>query len=867
MRMDNYTIKAREALLGSFQLAGSNRNPEVEPQHLLTVLLKQEDSLVPSMLSLLEVETATLSARLRTLLEQLPVLQEGREAAASKELQGVLKGAEKEAGKLTDEYISTEHLLVGLVETKGDVGGLLNALGVSGDRALIALKQLRGNQRVTSDEPEGTFKTLDKYTHDLTRAAREGKLDPIIGRDEEIRRTIQVISRRKKNNPVLIGEPGVGKTAIAEGLAQRIVAEDVPEGLKGKRVLALDMGALVAGSKYRGEFEERFKAVLKEVTQSQGQILLFIDEIHTVVGAGGAEGSLDASNMLKPVLARGELHCIGATTLDEFRKKIEKDPALERRFQPVFVGEPSVEDSISILRGIKEKYEIHHGVKIKDSALVAAARLSSRYLTGRKLPDKAIDLIDEAAARLRTEIDSKPLVIDELERRLVQLEVEWQVLNQEDTASGKKALESLVLEMGELKEELSTLRAHYESEKRSIQAIREIKEKLDEKRNEVETATRQADYEVLSRLQHGEIPQLMLDLDAEQKRLEEIQRERKMLKEEVDEEDIASVVSLWTGIPVSRMLAGETEKLLKMEENLSRRVVHQERAISSISRAVRRARSGLQDPNRPMGVFLFMGPTGVGKTELVKALAEFLFNDERAIHRVDMSEYMEKHSVSRLIGSPPGYVGHEEGGQLTESVRRRPYSVVLFDEVEKAHKEVLNVLLQVFDDGRLTDGMGRIVDFKNTLIVMTSNLGSQQIIDMESDAEANLPERVGEILRTHFAPEFINRLDETVVFNRLRREDLAPIVRIQIRQINSQIKERGFMLNPTAEAVELLAERGWDPAFGARPLKRTIQKLLMDPLAMKILEGEISPVSIVNVGATGGELSFSAEPKETLPDP
>ncbi len=867
MRMDNYTIKAREALLGSFQLAGSNRNPEVEPQHLLTVLLKQEDSLVPSMLSLLEVETATLSARLRTLLEQLPVLQEGREAAASKELQGVLKGAEKEAGKLTDEYISTEHLLLGLVETKGDVGRLLNSLGVSGDRVLIALKQLRGNQRVTSDEPEGTFKTLDKYTHDLTRAAREGKLDPIIGRDEEIRRTIQVISRRKKNNPVLIGEPGVGKTAIAEGLAQRIVAEDVPEGLKGKRVLALDMGALVAGSKYRGEFEERFKAVLKEVTQSQGQILLFIDEIHTVVGAGGAEGSLDASNMLKPVLARGELHCIGATTLDEFRKKIEKDPALERRFQPVFVGEPSVEDSISILRGIKEKYEIHHGVKIKDSALVAAARLSSRYLTGRKLPDKAIDLIDEAAARLRTEIDSKPLVIDELERRLVQLEVEWQVLNQEDTASGKKALESLVLEMGELKEELSTLRAHYESEKRSIQAIREIKEKLDEKRNEVETATRQADYEVLSRLQHGEIPQLMLDLDAEQKRLEEIQRERKMLKEEVDEEDIASVVSLWTGIPVSRMLAGETEKLLKMEENLSRRVVHQERAISSISRAVRRARSGLQDPNRPMGVFLFMGPTGVGKTELVKALAEFLFNDERAIHRVDMSEYMEKHSVSRLIGSPPGYVGHEEGGQLTESVRRRPYSVVLFDEVEKAHKEVLNVLLQVFDDGRLTDGMGRIVDFKNTLIVMTSNLGSQQIIDMESDAEANLPERVGEILRTHFAPEFINRLDETVVFNRLRREDLAPIVRIQIRQINSQIKERGFMLNPTAEAVELLAERGWDPAFGARPLKRTIQKLLMDPLAMKILEGEISPVSIVNVGATGGELSFSAEPKETLPDP
>ena len=867
MRMDNYTIKAREALLGSFQLAGSNRNPEVEPQHLLTVLLKQEDSLVPSMLSLLEVETATLSARLRTLLEQLPVLQEGREAAASKELQGVLKGAEKEAGKLTDEYISTEHLLLGLVETKGDVGRLLNSLGVSGDRVLIALKQLRGNQRVTSDEPEGTFKTLDKYTHDLTRAAREGKLDPIIGRDEEIRRTIQVISRRKKNNPVLIGEPGVGKTAIAEGLAQRIVAEDVPEGLKGKRVLALDMGALVAGSKYRGEFEERFKAVLKEVTQSQGQILLFIDEIHTVVGAGGAEGSLDASNMLKPVLARGELHCIGATTLDEFRKKIEKDPALERRFQPVFVGEPSVEDSISILRGIKEKYEIHHGVKIKDSALVAAARLSSRYLTGRKLPDKAIDLIDEAAARLRTEIDSKPLVIDELERRLVQLEVEWQVLNQEDTASGKKALESLVLEMGELKEELSTLRAHYESEKRSIQAIREIKEKLDEKRNEVETATRQADYEVLSRLQHGEIPQLMLDLDAEQKRLEEIQRERKMLKEEVDEEDVASVVSLWTGIPVSRMLAGETEKLLKMEENLSRRVVHQERAISSISRAVRRARSGLQDPNRPMGVFLFMGPTGVGKTELVKALAEFLFNDERAIHRVDMSEYMEKHSVSRLIGSPPGYVGHEEGGQLTESVRRRPYSVVLFDEVEKAHKEVLNVLLQVFDDGRLTDGMGRIVDFKNTLIVMTSNLGSQQIIDMESDAEANLPERVGEILRTHFAPEFINRLDETVVFNRLRREDLAPIVRIQIRQINSQIKERGFMLNPTAEAVELLAERGWDPAFGARPLKRTIQKLLMDPLAMKILEGEISPVSIVNVGATGGELSFSAEPKETLPDP
>ncbi len=859
MRTENYTIKAREALLDSFRMAGDRRNPEVTPSHLLLVLLRQKESLVPALLKLLEVEVANLAQRTTALVERAPQLQEESQAAASQELAKALQAAQKEAVALSDEYVSTEHLLLGLAAGRGDVAHLLEQARVTKDRILVALKQLRGSQRVTSEDPEGTFAALDKYTRDLTAVANQGKLDPIIGRDEEIRRVIQVLSRRQKNNPVLIGEPGVGKTAIAEGLAQRIVAEDVPEQLKGKRLLGLDMGLLVAGAKYRGEFEERLKAVLKEIADSQGEVILFIDEIHTVVGAGAAEGSLDASNMLKPALARGELHCIGATTLNEYRKKIEKDPALERRFQPVFVPEPSVEDSISILRGIKEKYEIHHGVKIKDSALVAAARLSARYLTERKLPDKAIDLVDEAAARLRVEIDSKPVEIDELERKLIQMEVERQVLEKEEGKAGKEALKDLEKVMADMKEELVRLKAHNQAERDGIQRIREVTEKLDKAKGDVEAATRRADYETLGRLNHGVIPELNRELEAEQKRLAEIQSDLKMLKEEVDQEEIAKVVSLWTGVPVTRMLEGEMEKLVRMEEALGKRVVHQERAIEVVSSSVRRNRAGLSDPNQPLGVFLFLGPTGVGKTELVKALAEFLFNDEKAVVRVDMSEYMEQHSVARLIGAPPGYVGHEEGGQLTEAVRRRPYTVVLLDEVEKAHRQVLNVLLQVFDEGRLTDGMGRTVDFKNTILVMTSNLGGQEILELVEGDELELQDRVNDALKHHFAPEFLNRVDETVVFNRLRKEDMRAIVGIQIGKTNRLLKERGIAIELDEAAANLLADEGWNPSYGARPLKRAIQKKLMDPLSLEILQGGIRPPCTIRVTVSKGALHFEAE--------
>jgi ATP-dependent Clp protease ATP-binding subunit ClpB len=856
MRLDNFTIKAREAVLESFQLAGKRRNPEVEPHHLLFGLARQQESLVPSLLRMLDVDVAALERKALLLLDRSPQQQEEVEAHASRDLAAVLAQAQKEAASLSDEYVSCEHLLLGLLEGKSAAALLLRELKLTRDRVLVGLKSIRGNQRVTSEEPEGTFKALDKYTKDLTALARQGKLDPIIGRDEEIRRTIQVLSRRQKNNPVLIGEPGVGKTAIAEGLAQRIVALDVPEQLKEKRLLMLDMGALVAGAKYRGEFEERMKAVLKEISAGQGDVVLFIDEIHTVVGAGAAEGSLDASNMLKPALARGELHCIGATTLDEYRKKIEKDAALERRFQPVMVLEPSVEDTIGILRGIKEKYEIHHGVKIKDAALLAAARLSARYLTGRKLPDKAIDLVDEAAARLRVEIDSKPAVIDELERKLVQMEVARQALAREEGRSGQETLKALEKEMAELKENLGRLAAHNQAEKEAIGRIRATKEQLDQARNEVEVATRKLDYETLGRLNHGTIPQLKGQLEKEQARLAEIQKDMRMLKEEVDEEEVAAVVSLWTGIPVSRMLEGEMEKLVRMEEALARRVVHQEEAIGVVSSAVRRARSGLQDPNRPLGVFLFLGPTGVGKTELVKALAEFLFNDEKAVVRIDMSEYGEKHSVARMIGSPPGYVGHEEGGQLTEAVRRRPYSVVLFDEVEKAHREVLNVMLQLFDEGRMTDGLGRTVDFRNALIVMTSNLGSHEIAGLLEVQKEAVEERIGAALKQHFAPEFLNRIDETVVFNQLRREDMKAIVAIQIRRTNELLREREMSLTLTDKAVELLAEAGWDPAYGARPLKRAIQKRLMDPLSVRILEGRLTPPCAIRISASKGNFTF-----------
>jgi ATP-dependent Clp protease ATP-binding subunit ClpB len=855
--MDNYTVKAREAILQAFQLAGTRRNPQVEEPHLLFALLRQEDSLVPSLLKLLEVDTGSLERKNLLALDRSARLGEAAEASLSSGLSKVLAAAQKEAAVLTDEFVSTEHLLMGLLAHRSDTSRLLSDHNVSKERVLLALQQLRGNQRVTSEDPEATFKALDKYTRDLTALARQGKLDPVIGRDEEIRRAIQVTSRRQKNNPVLIGEPGVGKTAIVEGLAQRIVARDVPEQLKDKRVLALDMGALVAGSKYRGEFEERLKAVLKDITAASGEVILFIDEIHTVVGAGAAEGSLDASNMLKPALARGELHCIGATTLAEYRKRIEKDPALERRFQPVFVPEPSVEDTISILRGIKEKYEIHHGVKITDAAVLAAARLSARYLTERKLPDKAIDLVDEAAARLRTEIDSKPVRIDELDRKRIQLEVERQVLAREDSPTGREALAKVEQAIADLTEQLSGLQAHYLAEKEAIGGITRIKQQIEAARTALEEARRNARWEEYGKLQTKDIPELQAHLLAQQDRLAQVQKDGRMLKEQVEEEDIARVVSLWTGIPVTRMLEGEMDKLVHMDEALARRVVHQQEAIAAVSSAVRRARSGLGDPNRPMGVFLFLGPTGVGKTELVKALAEFLFNDERAIVRIDMSEYMEKHSVSRLIGSPPGYVGHEEGGQLTEAVRRRPYSVVLFDEVEKAHFEVLNVLLQLFDEGRMTDGLGRTVDFKNTIVVMTSNLGTAALDAEGHDSHDRIRTRLEAALKQHFAPEFLNRLDETVVFNRLQKSDMVPIVAIQFASVNRLLHDRGIRLDPTHAAQELLAEEGWNPSFGARPLKRTIQKLVMDPLSMKILQGEITPPCSVTVDAKKGAILFA----------
>ncbi len=857
MRLDKFTIKAREAILDSFRLAGSRRNPEVTPAHLAQVLLSMREGLLPDILAFLEVDVASVTRQLGSLVDSSPQLGQAVEATASKELQEVLNKAQDGAASLSDEYVSTEHLLMGLVGVRGSVQQLLRNSGLESDRILMALKEVRGTQNVTSEDPEGTVKALEKYTKDLTRMARMGKLDPIIGRDEEIRRVIQVLSRRQKNNPVLIGDPGVGKTAVAEGLAQRIVAQDVPEGLKNRRVLALDMGALVAGTKYRGEFEERFKALLDQLSAQRDEVVLFIDEIHTVVGAGAAEGSMDASNMLKPALARGELHCVGATTLGEYRKRIEKDPALERRFQPVFVGEPSVDETVSILRGLKERYEVHHGVKIKDSALVAAARLSHRFLTERKLPDKAIDLVDEAAARLRVEIDSKPQVIDELERRLVQLEVEKQVLLKEEAKGSAEALGALERLMGELEQELEQLRTRYSSEKELIAKIRVLKQQLEERKADVETAVRQADYEALSRLQYGEIPQLTRAMEEQQALLAQTQSGARMLKEEVDEEEIARIVARWTGIPVTRMLEGESSRLLHMEESLSGRVVNQSKAIEAVSRAVRRARAGLGDPNRPAGVFLFLGPTGVGKTELVKALADFMFHDERAVVRIDMSEYMEKHSVSRLIGAPPGYVGHEEGGQLTEAVRRRPYCLVLFDEVEKAHKEVLNVMLQLFDEGRLTDGQGRTVDFKNTIIVMTSNLGSDLLSNPDDDAGTRERALDGAV-KSAFSPEFVNRIDETVVFNSLRREDMAAIVDIQLARLNQTLKERGLSIILSPKAREQMAERGWDPQYGARPLKRALQRLLIDPLSSELLAGNLLPESHVVVDSIDGGLEFSS---------
>jgi ATP-dependent Clp protease ATP-binding subunit ClpB len=811
----------------------------------------------------MNADPAQLAAAVRAELGKLPRAHGGTQVGLSARLRQVTNAAEAEAERLTDEFVSTEHLFLTIAAEGGRSAAarILQQRGITKDSVLQALTAVRGSQRVTSQNPESTYQALERYGRDLTDLARKGKLDPVIGRDDEIRRVIQVLSRRTKNNPVLIGEPGVGKTAVVEGLAQRIVRQDVPEGLKNKRLVTLDMGALVAGAKYRGEFEERLKAVLKEVTDAAGQVIMFIDELHTVVGAGAAEGAVDAANMLKPMLARGELHMIGATTLDEYRKHIEKDAALERRFQPVMVGEPTVEDTISILRGLRERYEIHHGVKFKDSALVAAAVLSNRYITDRFLPDKAIDLVDEAASRLRMEIDSMPAELDEVHRRIMQLEIEREALRKETDKASQERLQKLEKELADLKEDKNRLATHWEQEKDAIQKARKLKEDLEQVRLEWQRAQQAGDYAKASELQYGKIPELERRIKEEEARLSDLQKGQRMLKEEVDEEDIAEVVSRWTHIPVSRLMEGEIQKLLRMEARLHQRVVGQDEAIRAVSNAIRRARAGLQDPNRPLGSFIFLGPTGVGKTELGRALAEFLFDDEHAMIRIDMSEYQEKHTVSRLIGAPPGYVGYEEAGQLTEAVRRRPYSVVLFDEIEKAHPEVLNVMLQLLDDGRLTDGKGRTVDFKNSVVIMTSNVGSHLIAEEVGAGQMSLGEgtrrQVMDVLRSHFRPEFLNRVDEIIVFHTLDRAHMREIIDIQLRGLMKRLEDRKIHVELTDRAKDLLIADGYDPMYGARPLKRTIQRKVLDALAMQVLQGEFREGDTVRIDAPAGELQFS----------
>ncbi len=852
MNLDKYTQKSQEAVMLAQQLAQDLNHQNIEPAHLLLCLLKQDQGVVPAIVNRVSGSTLALLDDLQNDLERRPKIQgsnlDGSLSPASAE---VLQAAERYAKGMQDDYVSTEHILLGL--TDSSEGKRLSSFGLTKDAVLTALKAVRGTQRVTTAEPEFTYQSLEKYGRDLTALARKGKLDPVIGRDEEIRRVVQILSRRTKNNPAIIGEPGVGKTAIAEGLAQRIINGDVPEGLKKKRIVQLDMSALVAGAKFRGEFEERLKAVLAEISSSEGEIILFVDEMHTVVGAGKAEGSMDAGNMLKPMLARGELHMIGATTLDEYRKYIEKDPALERRFQPVTVDEPSVEDTISILRGLKERYEVHHGVRITDPAVIAAATLSHRYIAGRQLPDKAIDLIDEAAARLRTEIDSKPQELDKVDRQIMQLEIEREALKKEKDKASQDRLEKLIQELADLKENSRQVTVRWQNEKKIISELRTIKEQIEQTRSEIEFAERQSDLEKAARLRYGSQRELETRLQDAEKRLKALQSQGALLKEEVDPEEIASIVARWTGIPVSRLLEGETHKLIRMEDGLHQRVVGQDDAVRVVSNAVRRARAGLQDPNRPIGSFIFLGPTGVGKTELARALAGFMFDDEKAMIRIDMSEYQEKHTVSRLIGAPPGYVGYDEGGQLTEAVRRQQYSVILFDEIEKAHPEVFNVLLQLLDDGRLTDGQGRTVDFRNTVVIMTSNLGNT----LWEGGHTGTRDEITHVLQAHFRPEFLNRIDEIVIFHPLGREHLAGIIDIQLRRVISLLSDRGCSLQVTPAARDYLAEVGYDPAFGARPLKRAIQRELQDPLALKLLSGDFKEGDTILVDRGLSALTFT----------
>ena len=857
MRFDRFTVKSQELIQSAHALASKRNNQQIEPEHFLVAMLEEAEGIAGAMLRKLGASPDEIRGEMTAVVEKFPQVRGAGDVFLSPRSRQVLDAAFGEAEKMKDQYVSIEHIFLAIVEEPAiKTAGILSRRGINRETILKGLMDIRGSQRITDPNPEEKYQALDKFSRDLTDLARRGKLDPVIGRDDEIRRIVQVLSRRTKNNPVLIGEPGVGKTAIIEGLAQRIVEGDVSESLKNRRLVALDMGALIAGAKYRGEFEDRLKAVLKEIESAEGEIILFIDELHTLVGAGAAEGAMDASNMLKPALARGTLRCVGATTLNEYRKHIEKDSALERRFQPVMVLEPTVEDTISILRGLKEKYEIHHGVRIKDSAIVAAATLSNRYISDRFLPDKAIDLIDESASKLRIEIDSMPVEIDEIQRKITQIEIEQEALKKETDPASRDRLEKLNVQLAALRDDVNAMKAHWQTEKEMIQTIRSIKEELEQLGIDEQRAERDGDLARVAKLRYGKSSELKQRLDEANRRLAETQSVRKMLKEEVDAEDIAEVVSRWTGIPVSKMLEGERDKLVHMETIIARRVVGQSEAIQAVSNAVRRARSGLQDPDRPIGSFIFMGPTGVGKTELAKALAEFLFDSEQAMVRVDMSEYMEKHSVSRLIGAPPGYVGYEEGGYLTEAVRRRPYSVVLFDEIEKAHPEVFNAMLQVLDDGRMTDGQGRTVDFKNTIIIMTSNVGSQYIRELNTGDEETMRRRVMDALQAHFKPEFLNRIDETIIFHSLAPEQIGDIVTIQMRTLQQRLKDQNIELVLSESAEAFLARRGYDPIYGARPLRRAIQQYVENPVSMEILQGEVKPGDRITAEAGSDSIEF-----------